>query len=60
MDTDTECRAMDFDEKYRGLYGCYPDEEIYEDENGEPFPDEYIKEIERERTRTVRKALGWR
>lgn len=60
MDSDAECRAIAFDEKYRDIFGCYPDEEIYEDEDGEPLDDEYIEEIERERTQTVRRALGWR
>lgn len=60
MDTDTECRAMAFDEKYRGLYGCYPDEEVYEDEDGNPLSDYDIRSIERERIQTVRRALGWR
>ena len=60
MDTDAECRAMVFDEKYRGLYGCYPDEEVYEDEDGNPLSDCDISLIERERTQTVRRALGWR
>ena len=53
MDTPMECRQIAFEEKYRDLYGCYPDEEVYEDEDEKD-------EIDRERTRAVRKALGWR
>lgn len=60
MNTDSENRAQDFDEKYFGLYGCYPEDEVYEDEDGEPLPDSEIKAIKSERIRNVRKALGWR
>ena len=59
MDTDSEYRAIDFGNKYFELYGCYPEDEVYEDEDGNPLPDEEISAIERERTRSVRKALGW-
>ena len=57
MDTPWECRIMEFDEKYRSIYGCYPDEEVYEDDEGNPLDKD---EIDRERTRVVRRALGWR
>ena len=60
MDTPMECRQMDFEEKYRGIYGCYPDEEVYEDEDGNPLDEDEIDEIERERTKEVRRQLGWR
>ena len=60
MDTPWECRIMDFDEKYRDIYGCYPDEEVYEDDEGNPLDKDEIDEIDRERTRVVRRALGWR
>lgn len=60
MNTDSENRAQDFDEKYFGLYGCYPEDETYEDEDGEPLPECEIKAIKNERIQNVRKALGWR
>ena len=59
MDTPWECRVMDFDEMYRSIYGCYPDEEVYEDDEGNPLDKDEIDEIDRERTRVVRRALGW-
>ena len=59
MDTPYECRAIDFDETYRRMYGCYPDEEVYEDEDGNPLDEDEIREIKRTTTREVRKRLGW-
>lgn len=50
MDTPNECRQIEFEERYRYLFGCYPDEEVYEDDR---------EEIEKERTKIVRKSLGW-
>ena len=60
MDTPEECRQIKFENKYRDIYGCYPDEEVYEDEDGNPLSDYDIRSIERERTQTVRRVLGWR
>ena len=54
MDTPDECRRIDFDETYRRMYDCYPDEEDYSD-----IDDYEQKEIEQERTHAVRKRLGW-
>ena len=56
MDTPEECRREEFEEKYRGLYGCYSDE-VSKDE----FDDEAeYKEFMRDSIRNTRKKLGWR
>ena len=52
MDTPNEYRQMEYEERYRYLFGCYPDEEVYEDEADR-------EEIEKERVKIVRKSLGW-
>ena len=59
MDSIEECRAIDFDNMYFSTFGCYPEDEIYEDEDGEPLDDYDRREIERERNRVVRRKLGW-
>lgn len=59
MDSPDDCRAIAFDNKYRFLYGCDPQEEVYEDEDGEPLEEDEIRAIKREREHKVRRALGW-
>lgn len=52
MDSPDECRAIDFEEEYRFLYGCYPEDEE------EPETEEEEEEHS-ERVRMVRRSLGW-
>ena len=60
MNTDLENRQEDFDNCYLRTYGCYPEDEDYTDEDGNPLDEDEIREIEDERTRCVRRKLGWR
>ena len=56
MDTDFEIRQMEFEEQYFAMCGEYP-----EDLKPDDFEDYYDYEEERkERTREVRRKLGWR
>lgn len=59
MDSENDCRQIDFDEMHKRLYGCYPEEVEYMDEDGEPLDEDEIKEIEAETTAEVRHSLGW-
>lgn len=57
MDTESECRAMDYDEKFFSIYGCYEEDITVDDFDGN---EEEYKAFKRDSVRTVRKALGWR
>ena len=52
MDTPEECKKIDFDNEYFGLFGCYPEDE--EEPETEEEEEEYS-----ERVRMVRRSLGW-
>lgn len=54
-DTDFEIRRMEFDDCYRDLFGCYPDDEREED-----YEDEYeMKQAIKDKTKYTRNHLGW-
>lgn len=55
MDTPDEYRRIEYDETYKNIFGCYEDEVDWED-----LDEDEIKEIKKERIKTVRKRLGWR
>ena len=59
MDSENDCRVIAFDEMYRRTYGCYPEDEVYEDEDGNPLDEDEIREIKKTTTHEVRKRLGW-
>ena len=59
MDSENDYRRIDYENTYRGIFGCDEGDECWEDVDGNPLDDDEIAEIKRERVHIVRRKLGW-